>query len=83
MQIGDGQKVTKMRQIRGLLRCKSNRCRNIRYKNRDFVGATNILRCMEVNKRPKALTRVEGLTNRSIQENFYLTRERYEQQEVQ
>ena len=65
---------TTHRQLRGLLRCQSSKCKNIPFKDRDFVGACNILRCLDVNKRPKCLTRIDGDSDKkgSKQRRYYL-----------
>ncbi len=51
-EVNDDNKV---RQIRGLRRCSSTVCRKnrISFKNRDLVGAKNILRCLVLKERPR------------------------------
>ena len=45
------------REVRGLRRCCSTVCSRFPFKNRDLVGALNILRCFVDDKRPATLTR--------------------------
>ena len=52
--------TTPTRQVRGLMRCGSESCRNVRFKNRDAVGAQNILRCATSRDRPGCLERIPG-----------------------
>ena len=48
----------KIRKVRGLRRCCSSVCSGISYKNRDQVGALNIMRCFQAgNHRPTSLSR--------------------------
>jgi hypothetical protein len=48
------------REIRGLRRCCSTVCSRTSFKNRDSIGARNILRCATEAERPKRLTRNPG-----------------------
>ena len=48
------------REVRGLRRCSSTACSQVSFKNRDSVGARNILRCLEERERPESLTRTKG-----------------------
>ena len=47
----------RVRQMRGLRRCRSTVCSRFSFKNRDLVGAKNILRCLVLEERPDSLTR--------------------------
>ena len=54
IQIVDGQ----VSQVRGLRRCCSSVCSGVSYKNRDQVGALNIMRCFQAGAhRPNSLSR--------------------------
>ena len=54
IQIVDGQ----VSQVRGLRRCCSSVCSGVSYKNRDQVGALNIMRCLQAGAhRPNSLSR--------------------------
>ena len=57
IQSADGAAV---REVRGLRRCSSTVCSQVSFKNRDSVGARNILRCLAERERPKSLTRIKG-----------------------
>ena len=46
-----------MREVRGLRRCSSTVCARKAFKNRDSIGALNILRCFVDTERPATLTR--------------------------
>ena len=50
----------KVHEVRGLRRCSSTVCSQASFKNRDSVGARNILRCLQMSERPKSLTRIKG-----------------------
>ena len=41
-------------------RCSSTVCSQVSFKDRDSVGARNILRCLAERERPKSLTRING-----------------------
>ena len=58
IQVADDQ--CEIREVRGLRRCSSTVCSQVSFKNRDSVGARNILRCLEERERPKSLTRIKG-----------------------
>ena len=47
----------KVHEVRGLRRCSSTVCSQASFKNRDSVGARNILRCLLERDRPNSLTR--------------------------
>ena len=49
-----------IREVRGLRRCSSTVCSQASFKNRDSVGARNILRCLLERERPNSLTRNQG-----------------------
>ena len=49
-----------VREVRGLRRCSSTVCSQVSFKDRDSVGARNILRCLAERERPKSLTRIKG-----------------------
>ena len=57
IQSADGATV---REVRGLRRCSSTVCSQVSFKNRDSVGARNILRCLQMSERPTSLTRIKG-----------------------
>ena len=69
IQGADGAYV--VREVRGLRRCSSTVCSQVSFKNRDSVGARNILRCLSERERPKSLTRIKG-TGALKLENFML-----------
>ena len=46
--------------VRGLRRCCSTVCSRASFKDRDSVGARNILRCFLERERPKSLSRNPG-----------------------
>ena len=58
-------------QVRGLLRCGSKSCKKISFKDRDSVGARNILRCHVVKPRPESLT-YRREKKALVHEKFYL-----------
>ena len=58
IQSADG--AFQVREVRGLRRCSSTVCSQVSFKNRDSVGARNILRCLAERERPKSLTRIKG-----------------------
>ena len=58
IQSADG--ACQVREVRGLRRCSSTVCSQVSFKNRDSVGARNILRCLAERERPKSLTRIKG-----------------------
>ena len=49
-----------IRQVRELRRCQSSECSKTSFKNRDFIAAINIRRCLVDPIRPTILTRKEG-----------------------
>ena len=69
IQVADG--TCKVREVRGLRRCSSTVCSQVSFKNRDSVGARNILRCLAERERPKSLTRIKGIGALKL-ENFML-----------
>ena len=69
IQVVDG--TVEVREVRGLRRCSSTVCSQVSFKNRDSVGARNILRCLAERERPKSLTRIKG-TGALKLENFML-----------
>jgi hypothetical protein len=46
-------------------------CSQVSFKDRDSVGARNILRCLAERERPKSLTRIKGIDALKL-ENFML-----------
>ena len=58
IQVADDK--CEIREVRGLRRCSSTVCSQVSFKNRDSVGARNILRSLEERERPKSLTRTNG-----------------------
>ena len=52
----------KVRAVRGLKRCSSTVCARTCFKNRDSVGAINILHCFVNHVRPPTLSRNPELT---------------------
>ena len=66
------QVADEVREVRGLRRCSSTVCSQVSFKNRDSVGARNILRCLEERERPKSLTRINGTG--ALRFNYFMLR---------
>ena len=66
----DALNVTKVRQVRGLKRCSAEDCAQFSFKDRDVVGARNILRCLS-GARPQSLTRIQGQGRLNV-DTFYI-----------
>ena len=61
-----------IREVRGLRRCGSTVCSQVSFKNRDMIGARNILRCFLSTDRPNSLSRKPDSPPKPKQESFML-----------